>query len=770
MACCWRRVVPVVIPAEAAGKKGSEAQQKSEAAFKKGHFLDSLPAIGLEFRELMADRYFNLVAALLSSTRLQAGTHRLSLVGGSTMSLDDASRLLLLDICSLDFTDSDLGALEKIGILDFLEPLLAFPGTNPAMLDSQTLREGWREHGALTHRPWNVRFGAWSLLRLVSYVVADHRQTDAAGHCGQLRAELFATVRRLMGGLQAMCDFEERKLSRRTIASNQSVRASKWACLVCTLVNDTTAEVCSACSTARPLAVSDSRARASSAYSEASDSASVAVRSRGWSAVSARSSVGSGVWWTCARCTYLNEDVTHICAVCDSSKSDGVTESDSDEDEHVLEFQYHHDFDENGILYYLGTAAKTKDWCNPHEEGVVRVTSSSLQYDSEPASAICGRESVRCVSKAEEHQWFMIDFITKKICPTHYTLRHYESWDTEALRFWRFEGSNDGERWYSLRKHKMDCHLNKKGATHTWALPGVSEYYSRFRIKMTGPNSNKHWYLSISGIELYGSMIDASSDSAISDKLAPQNWWDQADIPAAVAEFQGQSRDTPTTVIHLATNNKWQGFMSVNSYSSGRQSFEVKFEVDPPTTNTWRFIVGIVPPKFTSTAPKKYVGSKGWGYIAGTGGKNHNSGQSAKYGDKYGAGDIIRVAMDFEAQTVEFFKNGISQGVSFRDLAGPVHAAVSMTGAGTMATLMVRADSAELSGSRRSAPSASQWLRRTRRAHLADVAGAWLKHNRRNVGTRGRLFRLYLMVFVINLPTVICFIPVVLCVMDLVIR
>eukprot|EP01083_Nonionella_stella_P191782 709582_1 len=255
---------------------------------------------------------------------------------------------------------------------------------------------------------------------------------------------------------------------------------------------------------------------------------------------------------------------------------------------------------------------------------------------------------------------------------------------------------------------------------------------------MTGPNSNKHWYLSISGIELYGSMIDASSDSAISDKLAPQNWWDQADIPAAVAEFQGQSRDTPTTVIHLATNNKWQGFMSVNSYSSGRQSFEVKFEVDPPTTNTWRFIVGIVPPKFTSTAPKKYVGSKGWGYIAGTGGKNHNSGQSAKYGDKYGAGDIIRVAMDFEAQTVEFFKNGISQSVSFRDLAGPVHAAVSMTGAGTMATLMVRADSAELSGSRRSAPSASQWLRRTRRAHLADAAVAWFKHNRRDVGTRGR--------------------------------
>jgi len=45
----------------------------------------------------------------------------------------------------------------------------------------------------------------------------------------------------------------------------------------------------------------------------------------------------------------------------------------------------------------------------------------------------------------------------------------------------------------------------------------------------------------------------------------------------------------------------------------------------------------------------------------GTGGKNHNSGESSRYGEKYTTGDVIRCAFDFDAKTIEFFKNGKSQ-------------------------------------------------------------------------------------------------------------
>ena len=35
--------------------------------------------------------------------------------------------------------------------------------------------------------------------------------------------------------------------------------------------------------------------------------------------------------------------------------------------------------------------------------------------------------------------WFCIDLLKMWVRPTHYTLRHYSSWDTEALRDWKLQ-------------------------------------------------------------------------------------------------------------------------------------------------------------------------------------------------------------------------------------------------------------------------------------------------------------------------------------------
>ena len=43
-----------------------------------------------------------------------------------------------------------------------------------------------------------------------------------------------------------------------------------------------------------------------------------------------------------------------------------------------IEFVYSYDFDENGLLYYLGTYGKTKDWVNPLVTGQISVFYSSL--------------------------------------------------------------------------------------------------------------------------------------------------------------------------------------------------------------------------------------------------------------------------------------------------------------------------------------------------------------------------------------------------------
>jgi len=66
--------------------------------------------------------------------------------------------------------------------------------------------------------------------------------------------------------------------------------------------------------------------------------------------------------------------------------------------------------------------------------------------DSEDESYLVGRSAVRCVTKADPNAWIAVDFVDKWIVPTHYTIRHYTTWDTECVRSWRLEvwGSHRG--------------------------------------------------------------------------------------------------------------------------------------------------------------------------------------------------------------------------------------------------------------------------------------------------------------------------------------
>lgn len=112
---------------------------------------------------------------------------------------------------------------------------------------------------------------------------------------------------------------------------------------------------------------------------------------------------------------------------------------------------------------------------------------------------------------------------------------------------------------------------------------------------------------------------------------------------------------------------------------------------DAKTTNTWRICVGGVPCHWNKYGrnDRCWIGSeRSWSYISGTGGKCYNSGQSTAYGEPWGLGDRIGVLMNFENMTVEFFKNGESQGIAFDILEGPVYGAASVTGQGTSLKLL----------------------------------------------------------------------------------
>ncbi|KMS93688.1 hypothetical protein BVRB_028960, partial [Beta vulgaris subsp. vulgaris] len=163
----------------------------------------------------------------------------------------------------------------------------------------------------------------------------------------------------------------------------------------------------------------------------------------------------------------------------------------------IRRFTYHEDMDENGIVYFLGCRNGTSTFQNPMTLGLVEVTVAKVKADSHHVSAVVGREAVRCLCNDMNNAWFAIDFKKYLIRPNKYTIRHYSSWDTEALRSWRFQGSTDGSDWVILREHVDDTSLNKKGQAHSWDLPGITQFFRHFRILMTGKNSNNHNYLSL---------------------------------------------------------------------------------------------------------------------------------------------------------------------------------------------------------------------------------------------------------------------------------
>jgi len=210
----------------------------------------------------------------------------------------------------------------------------------------------------------------------------------------------------------------------------------------------------------------------------------------------------------------------------------------------IPEFVYTHDFDQSGILYYLGTNRWTqKTWSNPATTGLIQLSSSEMNPDSQPLHCFVGRTACRALLANIPNSWFIIDFKDHVVVPRHYSLRHYSSQDSHALRHWRYEGSNDGQTWDILRVHKNDKSLNKKGMSHTWSTDTYSitkhksKAYRLFRIQMTGENSSDYFRnLCCSGFEIYGFLYELSMVEI--DEEDPEEIWIETSTP--VGERKGE--------------------------------------------------------------------------------------------------------------------------------------------------------------------------------------------------------------------------------------
>ena len=112
-------------------------------------------------------------------------------------------------------------------------------------------------------------------------------------------------------------------------------------------------------------------------------------------------------------------------------------------------FVYDSDFDENGIIHWIGSKNGTQKWLNPSKEGMVELTAKTKMYiPSYSIHDLIGRGDAYCAVDHNVDNWFKIDFTPIKIWikPTHYTLRSGGS-TAYKLESWDFDGSKNGKDW-----------------------------------------------------------------------------------------------------------------------------------------------------------------------------------------------------------------------------------------------------------------------------------------------------------------------------------
>jgi len=182
-------------------------------------------------------------------------------------------------------------------------------------------------------------------------------------------------------------------------------------------------------------------------------------------------------------------------------------------------FEYVHDFDKNGILYYLGTnEGKNTDYVFPGQLGFVKVNPITIFQGSVQQAFKWNEEAPKIVQnwcykgwgdnqkEMKGELWFSIEFLQHIVVPTKYTMRHgYPG--GHALRNWNFEASNDGKIWIVLETYKDNTKIRDRdlSCTATFEIsPERRDSFTHFRIFVTDVTEQQSYYLMMAGFEIYG--------------------------------------------------------------------------------------------------------------------------------------------------------------------------------------------------------------------------------------------------------------------------
>jgi hypothetical protein len=191
--------------------------------------------------------------------------------------------------------------------------------------------------------------------------------------------------------------------------------------------------------------------------------------------------------------------------------------------------------DKNGILYWIGSnCIKGSRYINPYRSKKVDVTSSDLSTGK--YETFVGREIKQLNTGSQDNGYFAVDLGPSKIKvkPTAYRLGSGHN-GSFLPRSWKFEGSNDGGQWTTIREHDGDSTLTVSEPIAIFPVNARGTAYSHFRLVQTGPNSYGATLFMACCFELYGTVY--SSDHTMNEEEA-----NEEAVIEEMAESEGMSQ------------------------------------------------------------------------------------------------------------------------------------------------------------------------------------------------------------------------------------
>eukprot|EP00051_Salpingoeca_urceolata_P006536 m.86351 g.86351 ORF g.86351 m.86351 type:complete len:237 (-) comp14873_c0_seq1:74-784(-) len=189
-------------------------------------------------------------------------------------------------------------------------------------------------------------------------------------------------------------------------------------------------------------------------------------------------------------------------------------------------FEYASDFDENGILFHLGTGGALREWRNPEQARIVAVSTGGGNYSARTPSHILARD--RREDNYFSH-YFELEFLGGvRVCPTKYTLRNGGGRGC-CITAWELHGRNDGGAWTRLDSREDDtfakAYTGDPYSTATFDVQHPSEeFFSSFKFRQlanricVGDNS-----CYIGGFELYGDVSGVDEQWLLAQHSAPSH-------------------------------------------------------------------------------------------------------------------------------------------------------------------------------------------------------------------------------------------------------